>query len=69
MGKGYNGLSFYKLHNKTTGQTTVVNKGVKGMTLTEKKHWRELGFEIVETIKMDYEFYKFLKNFKKTSWQ
>lgn len=67
MGKNKNALSFYKLRNKTTGMITVIQKGVKGMTLQEKIHWKELGYEVVETIKIDYEFYKFLKNYKKTS--
>lgn len=67
MGKKCNELSFYKLRNKTTGLTTVIQKGIKGMTIQEKIRWKELGYEVVETIKIDYEFYKFLKNYKKTS--
>lgn len=65
MGKRCNELSFYKLRNKKTGVTLVEQKGVKGMSIQEKVYWKELGFEIIEIIKIDYEFYKFLLNFKK----
>ena len=65
MKRKNNALSFYKLRNKKTGVTLVEQKGVKGMSIQEKVYWKDLGFEIVEIIKIDYEFYKFLKNLKK----
>lgn len=55
------GLSQYKLYNKTTGATMIVKKGIKGMTLMEKNKLAKMGWQIVESIKIDYDFYNFIK--------
>ena len=55
------GLSQYKLYNKTLDKTIIVKKGIKGMTLMESNKWAKMGYQIVESIKIDYDFYNFVK--------
>ena len=55
------GLSQYKLYNKALDKTIIVKKGIKGMTLMERSKWAKMGYQIVESIKIDYDFYNFVK--------
>ncbi len=55
------GLSQYTLYNKTLDKTIIVKKGIKGMTIMERKKWAEMGYQIIESIKIDFDFYNFVK--------
>ena len=54
-------LSQYTLYNKKLNKTIIVKKGIKGMTLMDSSKWAKMGYQIIESIKIDYDFYNFVK--------